>query len=360
MLVFLIIIILLAIILQYMSMKNALRGINYNYTCTKHLVEPDEVFDVVTTLTNQSSRFIPFVRLSETIPFRVKVLHSQAKLSVDIGNNLLHISTTYLLPKSKLDRRLPVSISKRGCYRFRGADVSCGDFLGLEETTERFYIYNNEVVVYPKEAQTDNLHNMFGGFFGDMSVRRFMMEDPVLTVSAREYTGCEPLKQISWNHSARVGKLMVKQFDYTVEPVVSVMLDVNTDNTMLVENCFCLTRTVCQLLETKRIAYDFITNASTCNAISRWSYVGEGLGSVHFLSILEGLGRASCIATEPFFATVDKMKKKQYKNRSLIIIMPARDDGKHQAANHLQELTLKFVYGEDCLDDIHNDPETHM
>ena len=49
----------------------------------------------------------------------------------------------------------------------------------------------------------DSSADVLSGFLGDVSVRRFIYEDPVLTTGFREYTGREPMKHISWTQSAR-------------------------------------------------------------------------------------------------------------------------------------------------------------
>ena len=353
MIVFIIVLIIVVWFVQQWSLKNAFKGLDYNCVCSKILVEPDEELELITTVTNSSARFVPFIRLEESLPGKTNVLHKSAKIKTDARGNLQHISTIYMWRKSCLQRRLPVSLPERGRYYFKGADLISGDFLGLAEDRRTFYSIN-EVVVYPKAAPLADISGMLGGFLGDISVRRFIMEDPVLTIGAREYTGNEPLKQISWKQSARTGRLMVKQFDYTVEPTVSILLDVNTwqigdKKSQLLENCFSLTRSVCQLLENKGIPYDFITNATTGNVYFNWSYLPEGLGRGHFHAVLEGLGQASYNATEAFATTITKLHNKRETSRSTIIIMPERAAAKHHLAEKLQEQDslLIFIYGED-------------
>ena len=80
-----------------------------------------------------------------------------------------------------------------------------------------------EVVVIPPRCENSNVLRTLGGFLGDISVRRFILEDPLLTVGFREYTGREPMKSISWTQSARVGRPLVKQYDHTVDATVTVL-----------------------------------------------------------------------------------------------------------------------------------------
>jgi len=360
MIAFIIILVIAAIILQEWSIKNALKGIKYDYGCSKMRVEPDEAFELVTTITNESSRFIPFLKLNEMLPKGIRVLHTNAHIKTDAQKNVRHIYSTWLMPRSKLERRIAVAMTKRGRFLFWGADITGGDFLGLDDRRETFHVFN-EVVVYPKRADIHAVENMLGGFYGDISVRRFIIEDPVLTIGAKEYTGREPLKQISWKHSARSGRLMAKQFDYTAEMVVSVVLDISTieideRQRQLVECCYSLTRSVCESLEQRGISYDFISNAATANAMAKWEYIAEGLGKMHLLSILEGLGRAGYQPTGTFANMIGKMKRE--KNRSMIIITPSRDDEKHRLVRSTG--IVKLMYGEDIVNDFYSGTQTDM
>lgn len=354
MIAFAIVLLVLVSTVQYFSLKNVLKGISYRSSGSKLLVEPDEDFEIVTTITNTSSRFVPYLGLDEPLPGNAKVLCDKTKTRVDVYGDLRYSSTVYLLKKSHLERRLPISLPERGQYFFKSAYIKTGDFLGIVQDRKNFYSLNS-VVVYPKAARVEDVTGILGGFIGDISVRRFIMEDPVLTVGARDYTGSEPLKQISWSHSARTNRLMVKQFDYTAEPTATVMLDVNStceaeEKERRLESCFSIARTVCEMLEARGIQYDFITNASTGNALFKWSYIAEGLGRGHFLAILEGLGRASYFPTETFAETIEKIHAKRNMNRSTILIMPERDPTKEKMAEKLQEqggARVAFLYGEE-------------
>jgi len=367
MLIFFLVLIIVAYILQQWSLNNALKGISYEYTFTKQLVEPEEQIELISTVTNHSSRFVPFVELEEKFPVKVNLLQEGVNLRMDLMRNVSLASSVYLMPKSLLERRTLISFSQRGTYAFRGAKLSGGDFLGLSEKIESFPSFK-EVVVYPKAVSLNQVDQMLGGFLGDVSVKRFMMEDPILTVGSREYTGREPLKQISWKQSARRNRLMVKQYDYTSDPVVSVLLDINVSNNVksevnfhLIEQCFSITRTVCQFLEQKGIAYDFISNASTTNFLHRQNYLEKGLGKAHFRKTLEILGRSSVVATEPFFTTLKTLCQKNENNQSVIIITPFRDVEKQRFTQVLMKRdgTFTIIYGEE-FDDFSNRTETNQ
>jgi hypothetical protein len=174
--------------------------------------------------------------------------------------------------------------------------LCAGDFLGLHEQEKRCGRFH-EVIAVPRELSSARLNEVFGGFMGEMSVTRFILEDPVLTLGFREYTGREPMKSISWGQSARMNQLMVRKNDYTQEPSAAVILNVETereDREDLLEVCFSLARTVCTMLEKKGIRYSFVSNSYLSGGNSGLGNAVDGLGERHYRGILEQLGRASC------------------------------------------------------------------
>ena len=166
---------------------------------------------------------------------------------------------------------------------------------------------------------------VLGDFLGDYTVRRFILEDPVLTMGFREYTGREPMKMISWKQSAQRQRLMVKEYDHTIEPVLSIL--VNTETTCedcgeLLEKAYSLARSVCSNLEAKGISYDFYTNAQMAGGTGDNHMVNEGLGSRHFAKVMELLGRSMQIHSFSHSMLLKIARENGGNERGLIIITP--------------------------------------
>jgi len=308
-------IVLLAILFQYLSLKHALEDLHYNFEPSKLLSAPEEVFDMVTSLHNNSRRFVPYVRMIESMPNSATVHLKGAVIEeYKFMKELWHISKVFLMPKNTVVRKLPISFAVRGRYTFSGCELKVGDFLGLKEESTRINT-RCEVVVYPKAADFNYAITQLGGFFGDMSVKRFIIEDPILTAGFAEYTGREPMKAISWPQSAKSGRMMVKTFDYTTELSVSLVLNIDGSEEDI-EKSLSLTHTVCRILERKRIKYNFYSNLIPEGAKNAWTYIAEGLGSRHFQLILEGLGRATYKSTE----SLDNLLARVPKERGIILV----------------------------------------
>jgi hypothetical protein len=328
MIFFILALIVIAVIMQRWYTKNGLKGVSYRFSTSRVLTAPDETFELVTTLTNYTRRFIPYVKIIENLPPGITVHVPDVTLETGFySNEPLCISKVYLLPKGKWKQHIPVSLPERGRYALQKTWLWGGDFLGLSENS-RLITRNAEVVVYPRPLKGAYLQRIMGGFLGDISVRRFIIEDPVLTVGYREYTGREPMKDISWLKSAKTGQIMVKTHDFTTELSVSVVLNVETDiddteKNESVEKCLSIGHAVCQQLEDAKIKYDFFANFSTMGAeYATWKYLPEGLGTRHLYKVLEGLGRASHNVFESFESLLHRSLVKQTGTKGMIIITP--------------------------------------
>ncbi len=286
-------------IIEKNSIKNALKGIEYSQKTSLTIVEPDEEFDIVCVLKNRTWRFISYLKLKEKFSKEIIV----PKKIDDVVYSFIQ-SSKYLMPRQILERRVRAHIPKRGRYFLYGATIYAGDALGFAETLGN-YDNTKEIIVIPKETAVLNLDVKLSGYIGEMSINRFILEDPILTVGFNDYTGQEPQKMISWTQTARFGHLMVKKYDYTLELMVTVILNIDYDGINrenLIEESFSICRSVCQYLEAKNIRYKVITNIITEGVIQIYRNTDRfAYGRNHLMNILEDLGRASVdIITEPY------------------------------------------------------------
>ena len=269
MILYLILLILVALVVERWSIRHALDGVKYELKISKNLVEIDEEFQLITTLRNASRRFIPFIRISEYVPRDITMDAKRYTMGFDENKAKVN-STVYMMPRQKMVRRLQASLGRRGRYVFNGAILYGGDFLGLSEKA-KYFDRLREAVVLPKRLDSVEFDRTLGGFLGDVSVNRFILEDPVLTLGFRDYTGREPMKQISFTATARTGRMMVKQFDHTLDVTVSVVLNLDT-------------------------------------------------------RLPSGLGRAACQATRSRDTLLDDVRRRAESGRAHIIITPGRED----------------------------------
>lgn len=328
MLLFMLIFIVLLGVVQHYYRKKALVGIDYNYSVSKKVVEPQELFEYTCTLKNNSNRFIPFVRTIQVMP---DVKHEDDTILRRLDDfktpTCIYDSSTYLPRKSIYQLTIDLSIAKRGVHDFRGVSLYIGDFLGATTIYKRFEKVN-QIVVYPPFLKSPLLNKKLGSFLGDISIRRFIMEDPVLIVGMREYTGREPMKHISWKQTAKTQHLVVKQFDYTTEMLVQIILDVADNLTEdEYETLYSVTRSMVQDIHHRKISYNLVTNAiihgyfkekSTFDAINSTSMS-------HLQHTLELLGRGGYGCVKNLDSLLHNMP---LSNSSVVILILGRHDAR--------------------------------
>jgi len=343
MLIFLFILLAVGGAAEWWTLKHGLDEVIYSLESSKQVVDPLEKFEITTTLQNRKRMPISFVRVKELMPKEL-IFENEDKLNIhrDLEHTQL-TSSLYLGGRRSSRRSLQVSLPERGRYFFTGCTLYGGDFIGVSQDV-RYVSRNTEVAVCPRPCKSLELQEVLGGFLGDISVRRFILEDPVLTVGFREYTGREPFRAISWTQSARGQGLMVKQYDYTAEPSVTVVLnveyrgDLTREMAEKVEKCYRIARSVCETLEEKGVRYDFITNATTEGVLGRWHTLEEGIGQRHLRTVLEGLARAGYGRIMTFDRLIARCMRRSDTGRGRIIITPSMLPGYQKSIDRLTAL----------------------
>lgn len=242
------------------------------------LTEPGEAATLTYRLSNTASWPMSAVSVSFLFDSAVRLLEDGAQTD---PSDLYSVDTA-LMPRRSCRGSVRLCFTQRGSYDLGRAYVETGDFLGFRSVIRAFDIPIH-VVCTAAPAENRTRIRPLGGFLGDVSVRRFIFEDPGLVAGYRDYTGAEPMKSVSWLQTARTGRLMVKQHDYTTDVDVAILVDVEAVKTSLVEQCLSLVRTVCDELERQRIPYVVLSNGDLQSR-------QKGVGRVHCFEVQRMIG----------------------------------------------------------------------
>ena len=123
------------------------------------------------------------------------------------------------------------------------------------------------------------------------------------------------MKQISWKQTAKVGRLMVRQNDYTTDRVAVVMVNMDSSQRPQLEECLKLVRTVCEELEEKKVPYELMSNGDLLS-------IPEGIGRGHLFFILRRLGMSRLAGFTTFESLVERCVRRRRSNCSYIVITP--------------------------------------
>ena len=349
--VFVICLILLVVVLELKGAEWSLSRLRYDAVCDTLLAEPGQAVTLTSHVENTSLLPALYISLTEYLPAEAALDADEDFLAAHTHlrpDELCVSEVSYLLPRRRRTTKQRFTLPRRGWYRLGRATLCAGDFLGIRESLRREDA-RLEVVVIPARCEKPDVLRSLGGFLGDISVRRFILEDPVLTVGFREYTGHEPMKAIAWNQSARTGVLQVKQYDHTVDITVSVILNAEGGSRAQLEECYRITRTVCEELESRGIPYEFRTNGDLTGPVDFLHWVAEGLGRQHLRTILYGLGRGNCRHIDSLENLIRGAARRSRTQQGYIVITPPLSAEKRMMVETLRAngSTLCVLTGEE-------------
>ena len=334
MLVLIILLFILAalILLEILSLKLNLDRVFFRCEVDMDLTEPDEIVTLSYRLRNTAPWPMMFVSFTFSFGDEVEVRESEEwRLRYGSQSVLGETYTidTYLLPRSTYKGRIRFSIKRRGRHELGKVYIETGDFLGLTSRTASFRL-DRSVVCTAKACEDEPELSALGGMLGEISVRRFICEDPSLVLGYREYTGTEPLKSISWTQTAKTGQLTVKKHDFTVDNDVAVFVNIEHTERAVVERCLSLVRTACDSLEAAKIPYALYSNGDLFET-------AKGVGRTHCFEIQRRIGVASFVRYMPFSRVVERSLGGSLGKAGCIVITPTMTEDTERLLRRLSE-----------------------
>jgi uncharacterized protein (DUF58 family) len=254
---------------------------------------------VVYELTIENRKFLPLTwvsideKLSVGLEFAINT--KVQKLNEDL---YLHNTMLSLLPYQKVVRRYDLKAVKRGYYQLKYMTMTSTNMLGTEE-----YSIDREesasISVYP------NIKDLRGTLIpanttqGDFSVKRWIIEDPMVITGVRAYSGNDSLKSINWKATAKNQQLLVNKYDYTADKRIMIILNLerqeyslNKEDIQTIEEAIEVCASIASMTHETGIPVGFATNSHMLGSMET-SVLDPDTGDKHMTAILESLARVS-------------------------------------------------------------------
>jgi uncharacterized protein (DUF58 family) len=217
------------VVLQgWIYQRRGLKGIRYDrFFNVKGVFEGDEV-EMVERIANRKLLPVPWLRVESKIN---ENLEFEKQKNLSIKHQQFHKSIFSLMPYMQITRRHRVHCKKRGCYELKSVALTCGDSFGFNNES-KVYEVSAQLLVYPTLIEPDSIPMSSHSWQGDVTVRRWIVEDPFMVSGVREYVYGDPLNHINWKATARVGKLQVHNRDHTADPRLMIYLNIDLSEGM--------------------------------------------------------------------------------------------------------------------------------
>ena len=177
-------------------------------------------------IANRKPLPLPWIEIDEEVPEELTLLRGNTTPSYRPARLLL----TNILSLGwyhKLKRRYPIRCLQRGHFTIGPTLIRSGDLFGFIKR-EMEIPQVDYLTVYPMIVPLEKLGIPSKQPLGDIRTRRYIFQDPILTLGIRDYSFGDSLKQIHWKTTARLGKLQTKVFEPTTTVDMGIFLDIRT------------------------------------------------------------------------------------------------------------------------------------
>jgi uncharacterized protein (DUF58 family) len=189
----------------------------------KLAVNEGEEFKITINIENNKWLPISFLLLKEKVPGNIEfTLEESLRRYIEFNYHVTRYNINWF---EKIRRSYSYKASKRGTYLLKEIEVSIGDIFGFFSRDVVIDDYL-ELLVYPKLLDLKKIEFNTTSLYGDNIIRRWIYKDPLYIKGIREYNIEDRMKDIHWKSSLKMNKLMVKDYDYTSEMELAIIVNV--------------------------------------------------------------------------------------------------------------------------------------
>lgn len=298
---------------SYFFCKFSGKNLEYNcYFSTYEAFEGDELF-IIETICNRKKLPIPWLKAELNTS---KWLDFAGPKSV-VTHNTRFVTSNFLLKGGqKITRKWPLKCLKRGVYSIDSVMLVWGDLLGIKSAGVHIPV-NTKLIVYPSPADLGEILPNNNYLLGNIIVKRWINEDPFILSGVRNYQFPDPMNRINWLATARSGELMVKKYDYTSQPTLAIILNIQSTEfdfeNVLVEGTaelgIRIAAAVVERAIKSSLSFKFATNAPVEGSEQKQcTFISEGLGLRHGANIFECLARLELKIIRDFDTFLDDIQ----------------------------------------------------
>ncbi|MGF7056385.1 DUF58 domain-containing protein [Brassicibacter mesophilus] len=306
--------------------KISFKNIEYKRYLDKERVFINEKVKMTTEIVNRKLLPLPWIEVRAEIPNEF-ILKDQKVTMINEKSKKIYRVITSLISFQRIKRYNTLYCNKRGYYSVYDTKLSIGDIFGFA-TAEKYISYPMVLIVYPEIKPLEKLVVRNNGLQGEVSVKRWIIPDNTEVIGAREYTSSDSFNAIDWKTTARVGNLYVKKFDFTADPSIVTILNVQTSKvhwqdvkTDIIEKGIDLIAAITQKAINEKISIGYTSNAYF-NGENQELFIEPRIGLSQKTIILEALAKTSYtrrISIEELF----KSKIKCFSFKSTIVLLTA-------------------------------------
>lgn len=267
----------------------------------KNMLE-DETVQVDVTVENDKWLPLPALSVSFSLPQEFMEVQTKQK---NLMNTFHRNELFTLYSHQRVRRSLTFTCRQRGVYTIREVMLLNRSLLMDREDT-RLLPLDKQIVVYPRCVNMRLFTKTFQNIIGELLTNNFMNEDVFLIRSIRDYQPYDSQRSINWKGTAKLGRLMVNNYEYTDSRKVAVFLNLTQSELrqekQVAEESIRLAKTWCVSMHKYGIACDLYTNGKESQDGEYLHVEKEGREQNYIYHVNETLARIAVCPDEGNFS----------------------------------------------------------
>ena len=228
-----------------------LKGLHISRAFSRAAVFEGEDAELVEVVVNDRPLIIPWLRVESRISPHLRFGRRE---NLDVNGTMYHQSLFTVMPYQRITRRHRVHFMHRGAYDIGNATLTAGDLTSFNQSVREQHM-SVPILVYPRLLEDSDLPVPLARLTGEWSRRRQLLYDPFLINGLRPYQPGDPVRDIHWPATARMGETQVRLHDTSAQTRLMVLFNAQLseeqwDNLMdyeqaLIEQEISLAATLC-------------------------------------------------------------------------------------------------------------------
>lgn len=203
-----------------------LRKLQCRRSFSRPAVYAGEEGELVEVVRNDTPWVLPWMRLESRISPNIR-LGKQDNLHV--SGEMYYCSLFTLMPYQQIRRTHRVKFLHRGAYDLGNASLTAGDMLGLAKVSH-IQMLSAPVLVFPRLLEANEVPQPVAKLMGELSGKQQLLRDPFLVRGIRAYVPGDPVRDIHWPATARMGEAQIRVRDFTVRTRLMVLVNVQYED----------------------------------------------------------------------------------------------------------------------------------
>lgn len=282
---------------------------------------------MVERIANAKPLPLPWLRLESLMDASLR-FPKQDNFDIQSGQMMQNQKSFFtLMPYSSVTRRHRIRCMKRGCYDLSSMTLTCGDMFGMGRNSKTLKL-DARLLVYPKPLPLSEIPLPSHSWQGDVTVRRWILDDPFMIQGAREYRYGDALNTVNWKATARSGRLQVHQRDFTSDHRLMIYLNFEVSEQMwvqvsdpeLIEQGLRYAASLAADSVHKGLPTGFGCNSGTIDDLKEVVRIEPGSGSAHMELLLDTMAKVVVDRTVPIRTFLDQDLERGAERLDIVLI----------------------------------------